>query len=87
VKFVQRLINLAAAVAREPNVADPTTLPPRQIEHITLPALGTTMDDCCRIAEMLLGAPPSGDTALSIAILSIVSQFELSASAVYMANL
>jgi len=44
------------------------------------------MDDCCRIAEMLLGAPPSGETPLTIAILSIVSQLELSVSAVYTAN-
>ena len=42
------------------------------------------MDDCCRIAEML--PPPSGDAALTIAILSIVSQLELSVSAVYTAN-
>ena len=44
------------------------------------------MDDCCRIAELLLGAPPSGETSLTIAILTIVSQFELSVSAVYTAN-
>jgi hypothetical protein len=42
------------------------------------------MDDCCRIAEML--PPPSGETPLTIAILSIVSQLELSVSAVYTAN-
>ncbi len=35
---------------------------------------------------MLLGAPPSGETPLTIAILSIVSQLELSVSAVYTAN-
>jgi hypothetical protein len=44
------------------------------------------MDDCCRIADLLLGAPPSGDMALTIAILTIVSQFELSVSAVYTAS-
>ena len=86
VKFVLPLINSGAVVAREPNVADPTTLPARQIEAVKLPPLGATMDDCCRIAELLLGAPPSGDTALTIAILTIVSQFELSVSAVYTAN-
>ena len=71
-KFVQPLINLGAVVAREPNLTDPATLPPRQIEAIVLPPLGATMDDCCRIAE-LLRPPPSGDTGLTIAILSIVS--------------
>jgi hypothetical protein len=86
VKFVQPLINSGAVVAREPNVTDLTTLAKRQIEQIILPPLGATMDDCCRIAELLLGAPPSGDTSLTIAILTIVSQFELSVSAVYTAN-
>jgi hypothetical protein len=44
------------------------------------------MDDCCRIAELLLGAPPNGEPALTIAILTIVSLVELSVSAVYTAN-
>ena len=45
------------------------------------------MDDCCRIAEMLLGAPPCcGGTGLTIAILTIISLVELSVSAVYTAN-
>ena len=85
-KFVQPLINLGAVVAREPNLTDLTTLTKRQVEEIILPPLTATMDDCCRIAEMLLGAPPSGETPLTIAILSIVSQLELSVSAVYTAN-
>ena len=83
-KFLQPLISLGAVVAREPNLTDPTTIPVRQIELITLPPLAATMDDCCRIAEML--PPPSGEAALTIAILSIVSQLELSISAVYTAN-
>ncbi len=85
-KFVLPLINSGAVVAREPNVADPTTLAGHQAEVIKLPPLGATMDDCCRIAELLLGAAPNGDTALTIAILTIVSQFELSVSVVYTAN-
>ena len=85
-KFVQPLINSSAVVAREPNFTDLTTLATRSIERIILPPLGATMDDCCRIAELLLGAPSNGDTLLTIAILTIVSQFELSVSAVYTAN-
>ena len=80
------MINSGAIVAREPNIADFATLPRRQIEAVKLPPLGATMDDCCRIAELLLGAPPSGDTGLTIAILTIVSLFELSVSVVYTAN-
>jgi len=63
VKLVLPLINSGAVVAREPNVADPFTPPGRTIEEaFKLPPLGATTDDCCRIAELLLGAPPSGDT-------------------------
>jgi hypothetical protein len=83
-KFVQPLISLGAVVAREPNVTDPKTIPVRQVEEIILPELAATMDDCCRIAEML--PPPSGEAALTVAILSIVSQLELSVSAVYTAS-
>jgi len=66
-KFVLPLINSGAVVAREPNVAD-TLLPGRQVEVVKLPPLAATMDDCCRIAELLLGAAPSGDTGLTIAV-------------------
>ena len=85
-KFVQPLIKWNAVVAREPDVTDPTVtkLPNRQVEDIKLPPMGVTMDDCCRIAEML--PPPSGEPGLTIAILSIVSNVELSVSAVYTAN-
>src|ERR1700675_1314167 len=69
-KFVQPLIPMGAVLAREPDVTGPT-LPKRQIEEIILPPLAATMDDCCRIAEML--PAPSGETPLTIAILSIAS--------------
>jgi hypothetical protein len=84
-KLVLPLINSGAVVAREPNMADLATAG-RAIEAITLPPLGATMDDCCRIVELLLGGPPSGDTGLTVALLTIVSLLELSVSAVYTAN-
>jgi hypothetical protein len=84
VKFVQPLIHMGAVLAREPDVTNPAALPKRQIETIILPPLAATMDDCCRIAEML--PAPSGETPLTIAILSIASPLELSVSAVYTAN-
>src|SRR5262245_23887039 len=84
VKFVQPLIHMGAVLAREPDVTDPTKLAKRQVDQLILPPLAATMDDCCRIAEML--PAPSGETPLTIAILSIFSQFELSVSAVYTAN-
>jgi hypothetical protein len=82
VKAVLPLINSGAVVAREPNVFDPATLP--KVDTVTLPPLGATMDDCCRIAEFV--APPSGDAGLTIAILTILSLVELSVSAVYTAS-
>jgi hypothetical protein len=82
-KFVQPLIH-GVVLAREPDVTNPAALPKRQIETIILPPLAATMDDCCRIAEML--PAPSGETPLTIAILSIASPLELSVSAVYTAN-
>ena len=85
-KFVLPLINSGAVVAREPNVADPAAALHGRPEVIKLPPLGATMDDCCRISELLLGAAPSGDAPLTIAILTIVSQFELAVSVVYTAN-
>jgi hypothetical protein len=86
-KLVVPLINSGAVIAREPKFYDPFAIPGRLIEEaITLPPFGATMDDCCRIAELLLGAPPSGDTGLNIALLTILSLDEVSVSAVYTAN-
>jgi hypothetical protein len=83
VKAILPLINMGAVVAREPNISDPALA---KAEAIILPPLAATMDDCCRIAELLLGAPPSGETVLTIGILTILSLAELSVSAVYTAN-
>jgi len=89
-KLFLPLINSGAVVGREPNFSDPlalqTAYQARTQEHLTLPMLGATMDDCCRITELLLGAPPSGETGLTIGLLTIGSPLELSVSAVYTAN-
>ena len=85
-KLFLPLINSGAVLAREPNFADPAAYLTRTLEHLTLPVLGATMDDCCRIAELLLGGPPTGETGLTIGLLTILSPFELSVSAVYTAN-
>lgn len=50
-----------------------------------LPAHTATMDDCCRLLELLLGAPPSGPVPLTVGILEIASTVELSVTAVYTA--
>jgi hypothetical protein len=56
------------------------------IDKILLPGHGATMDDCCRLLELLLGGKPSGDVPLTIAILEITSPVELAVSAVYTAS-
>jgi hypothetical protein len=80
-KRVIPLVLAGAVVGREPNVKTPATL-----ERLSLPAHTATMDDCCRILEMTLGAPPSGPTLLTIGILDILSLEELSVTAVYTAS-
>jgi hypothetical protein len=52
-------------------------------DTIVLPGHSATMDDCCRIGELLLGAPPAQQLPITIGFLEIVSPIELKVSAVY----
>jgi hypothetical protein len=81
VKRIIPLVLAGSVVGREPNAKTPATL-----EAIHLPAHTATMDDCCRILEMTLGAPPAGPVPLTIGILEILSLEELSVTAVYTAS-
>jgi hypothetical protein len=75
-------IVLAGSVrGREPKVAEVMAT-----DKILLPAHGATMDDCCRLVELVLGGKPSGTLPLSIGILEITSPVELSVMAVYTAT-
>lgn len=70
---------LAGAVrGREPKLATVTAN-----EVIVLPPHTATMDDCCRLQEMMLGAPASGEVPLTTGILEIFSTVELAVTAVY----
>ena len=80
-KRVIPLVLAGAVVGREPNVKTPVT-----IEALRLPPHTATMDDCCRILQMTLGAPPTGPVPLTIGILEILSLEELSVTAVYTAS-
>ncbi len=80
-KRVIPLVVAGAVSGREPKFKGPASS-----EVIRLPAHSATMDDCCRILEMLLGAPPSGPVPLTVGILEIVSTVELSVTAVYTAT-
>jgi hypothetical protein len=65
-----------ASGGREPRWAGP-----QATDRITLPPHSASMDDCCRIAELLLGAP--APTSLTTGFLEITSSHELSVTAVY----
>jgi hypothetical protein len=67
-----------AAAGREPRFVGR-----KASEGMELPAHSATMDDCCRIAEMLLGGVPAGPQPLTIGFLEIVSPVELAVTAVY----
>lgn len=75
------LVLASAAVGREPRVSGQ-----RVVDRIKLPADSATMDDCCRITELLLGAPTTSPMPLTIGFLEIVSNVELSVTAIYTAS-
>lgn len=65
---------------------EPKAVPARAVERIKLPPRSATMDDCCRIAEVLLGGKPGMPLPLTIGFLEISSPVELSVTAVYTAS-
>lgn len=75
------LVMAGAAVGREPRVAKQ-----RVVDRIRLPGDSSTMDDCCRITELLLGAPTKSPMPLTIGFMEIVSNVELNVTAVYTAS-
>jgi len=79
-KFIP-VVFAGAPSGREPRVAQP-----RAVDRIKLPPHSATMDDCCRIAEVLFGSTPSSSIPLTIGFLEITSTEELSVTAVYTAS-
>jgi hypothetical protein len=80
-KFVIPVVLAGAAAGREPKCAGR-----KASDRIVLPPHSATMDDCCRLAELLFGAAPAGPLPLTIGFLEIVSPVELSITAVYTAT-
>jgi hypothetical protein len=80
-KRVIPVVLAGAPAGREPRVALS-----RAEDKIALPAHAATMDDCCRIAELLLGAPAPGPVALTVGFLEIISPVEINVTAVYTAG-
>jgi hypothetical protein len=77
-KRVIPVVFMGAPVGREPRVGTP-----RATDRIVLPAHSATMDDCCRIEELLLGGRSASPRPLTIGFLEITSSHELAVSAVY----
>jgi hypothetical protein len=77
-KHVLPVVFAGAAAGREPRFV--TT---KASDEIVLPPHSATMDDCCRLAELLLGAPSGSDLLLTTGILEIKSSHPLSVCAIY----
>ncbi len=70
-----------APVAREPRSAGR-----RVDDKVVLPPRTATMDDCCRLSELLFGPGAANPMPLTIGWLEIISPFELAVTAVYTAS-
>jgi V8-like Glu-specific endopeptidase len=77
-KRVLPLVLAGAVRGREPRFTTAAAA-----DKIVLPAHSATMDDCCRLLELILGARPAAPTPLTIGFLEIVSPVELNVTAVY----
>lgn len=74
---------LPVVYAGMPVGREPRTVSRRAYDEILLPPDSATMDDCCRIGELLYeSAPPSGNP-LTVGYLEILSDIELKVTAVY----
>jgi len=74
---------LPVVYAGMPVGREPRTVDRRAFDEIVLPPDSATMDDCCRIGELLYEpAPPSGNP-LTVGFLEILSDIELKVTAVY----
>jgi len=77
-KHVLPLVFAGAAAGREPRFATR-----KASDRIVLQPHTATMDDCCRLNELLLGASTGSAAPLTIGFLEIISNRPLNISAVY----
>jgi hypothetical protein len=81
VRIVKRFVPLVlagAAAGREPGFSGV-----RAEDKIVLPSLAATMDDCCRIAELLFGGVTPSPAPLTIGYLELTANADISVTAVY----
>ncbi|WP_338765031.1 hypothetical protein [Massilia sp. METH4] len=72
------LVPAGAVRGREPRVAQVAAR-----DAVLLSAHSATMDDCCRLQELLLGGPAGDHVPLSSGIVEIISTAELAVTVVY----
>jgi hypothetical protein len=70
-----------APVGREPRI-----VAVRAIDKIALPPQTATMDDCCRIGELLFGGEAASPLPITIGFLEITSSGPIAVTAVYTAS-
>jgi hypothetical protein len=63
---------------REPEVARVAA-----VDRVILPPHTATMDDCCRLQELLLGEEGDSNTPLTMGVLEIISTVDLAVTAIY----
>lgn len=74
-KWFIPVVLAGAPLGREPKIATR-----RAEDSVELPPHTATMDDCCRITELLFGAPVD---ALNISVMEIIASREVSVIAIY----
>lgn len=72
------LVLAGAPLGRNPQVAEA-----RAEDSIKLPPHTGTMDDCCRITELLFGAPLDGLTSVTLGVMEITASRDVSVTAIY----
>ena len=75
------LVLAGVASGRSPSFGKVT-----KAEGIRLPAHSATMNDCCHLQELLLGAAPTGKGPFMLGIVEILSTAELNVTVVYTAT-
>jgi hypothetical protein len=78
IKRVIPLILNGEVRGREPRAAKSAA-----VDRILLPPHGATMDDCCRLQELLFEGSPSGSLSLTSGVLEIISTVDVAVTAVY----
>lgn len=78
IKRIIRLVLSGAVCGRKSEVATITA-----VDRLVLPAHTATMDDCCRLRELLSGGAVERSIPLTTGVLEIISTVELAVTAVY----